>query len=269
MDNEQVARETEVVRLDFPECDIWIRASSPAEKNWRARSCAKEPWTVEWLRTAIQPGDVLYDIGANVGTFALVAAKHSQARVVAFEPGYANFARLCDNIQLNGCEHAIVPVPLPLADHSGLVGFKYRGVEPGQSRHKMKLDAWRFRGPAAGVPRYEQPVLAMTLDAMIATFDLPQPHHLKIDVDGAEDRVLAGASNALRRETLRSVLIEVDGVKWTAVSGLLEGAGLMLDKRIEREKPDAPTYGVFVRTPRAAPSRRSTWWTFLRNPGQQ
>jgi FkbM family methyltransferase len=269
MDDEQAARDTDVVRLDFPDCDIWIRASSPAETNWRARSCAKEPWTVEWLCGTVGPGDVLYDIGANVGTFALVAAKHSRARVVAFEPGYANFARLCDNIQLNGCQHAIVPVPLPLADQNGLVGFKYRDVGPGQSRHRMKPDVWRFRGPAPDTARYEQPMLAMTLDAMVATFDLPQPDHLKVDVDGAEDRVLAGASNTLRAGTIRSVLIEVDGVKWTAVTGLLEGAGFVLGKRIEREKAGAPTYGLFLRRAAAAAARRSAWWTFLRSPSRQ
>lgn len=268
MEDEQVIRETEVVRLDFPDCDIWIRASSAAEKNWRARSCAKEPWTVEWLRNTVRPGQVLYDVGANVGTFALVAAKHSQARVVAFEPGYANFARLCDNIQLNGCQHVIFPVPLPLAETSGLFGFKYRDVEPGQSRHKMKPDAWRFRGPAAAAARYEQPVLGMTLDAMIATFNLPQPHHLKIDVDGMEDRVLAGAVGTLRSDTLQTVLIEVDDVKWHGVSTMLERVGFILDKRIEREKDGAPTYGLFIRRGRAAPLKRSAWWSFARNPGE-
>lgn len=266
MDDEPGARETAVVRLDFPDCDIWIRAESPAEKNWRARSCAKEPWTVDWLRGNVRPDEVLYDIGANVGTFALVAAKHLRARVVAFEPGYANFARLCDNIQLNGCQHAIVPVPLPLADHSGLFGFKYRDVEPGQSRHRMKPETWRFRGPAAAAARYEQPVLVMTLDAMIRTFNLPRPHHLKIDVDGMEDRVLAGAVRTLRSETLRTVLIEVDEVKWTGVSGLLGKAGFALDKRIERAKHGAPTYGLFVRTARSAPS---PWWRLARNPSEQ
>jgi FkbM family methyltransferase len=268
MNDEQVARDTDVVRLDFPDCDIWIRASSAAERHWRARSCAKEPWTVDWLRS-VRSGEILYDVGANVGTFALVAAKHSQARVVAFEPGYANFARLCDNIQLNGCQHLIVPVPLPLSDRSRLVGFRYRGVEPGQSRHKMKPEAWRFRGPAAATARYEQPVLAMTLDAMIATFDLPQPHHLKIDVDGAERRVLAGAPTTLSAETLRTVLIEVDGVQWSVVSSLLEGAGFILDKRIERAKPGAPAYGLFVRRARSAPEHRSGWWTFRRNASRR
>ena len=57
MDDELVVRETEVVRLDFPDCDIWIRAASPAEKNWRARSCAKEPWTVEWIEASLAAGD--------------------------------------------------------------------------------------------------------------------------------------------------------------------------------------------------------------------
>jgi hypothetical protein len=142
-----------------------------------------------------------------------------------------------------------------------LVGFKYRGVEPGQSRHKMKPDPWRFRGPAPAGGRYEQPMLATTLDAAIATFALPHPHHLKIDVDGAEDRVLSGAARTLRSESVRSVLIEVDEAKWTAVAGRLEAAGLMLAKRIEREKAGAPTYGLFLRRAPPATARRSAWWT--------
>src|SRR2546427_12858582 len=37
-----------------------------------------------------------------------------------FEPGYANFARLCENISLNRCGDRVVPVPLRLADANGL-----------------------------------------------------------------------------------------------------------------------------------------------------
>lgn len=254
----------DVVQLDFPECEIWIRASSSMERSWRARSCAKEPWTTDWLRTTVGAGDVLYDIGANVGTFSLIAARHCQARVLAFEPGYSSFARLCDNIQLNGCQHMIVPVPIPLADTTGVFGFKYRSVDPGQSRHKLKADAWRFRGPTPDAARYEQPVLAMTLDDVISTFHLPAPHHLKIDVDGAEDRVVAGARRTLKSPALRSVLIEADKAKWAAVALLLEEAGLSLDKQINRDKPDAPEYGLFVRRTRPKAALRFAWWPRLR-----
>ena len=258
-----------VVRLDFPESEVWIRASSTMERAWRAHSCAKEPWTADWLRTAVRPGDVLYDIGANVGTFSLVAAKHCQARVIAFEPGYSSFARLCDNIQLNGCQHMIVPVPVPLTDNNGVFGFKYRSVDPGQSRHKLKPEAWRFRGPTPAAARYEQPMLAMTLDDVVATFRLPEPQHVKIDVDGVEERVLLGARRTLRSSNLRSLLIEADQTKWSAVVSLLEQAGLSLDRRINRDskKPDAPAYGLFIRSRRSTRDQFLAWLPRLRAAG--
>jgi FkbM family methyltransferase len=204
---------------------------------------------------------VLYDIGANVGTFSLVAAMHSGAHVIAFEPGYSSFARLCDNIQLNGCQHMIVPVPIPLTDNNGVFGFKYKSLDPGQSRHKLKPDAWRFRGITPAAARYEQPMLAMTLDELVATFNLPKPHHLKIDVDGVEDRVLAGARRTLRSRVLRSVLIEADNTKWEAVVRLLRQAGLELDKRINRgtSKPNAPSYGLFIRRKLSPAAQRFAW----------
>jgi hypothetical protein len=79
---------------------------------------------------------------------------------------------------------------------------------------------------------------------------------LKVDVDGAEDRVLAGARRTLRSRTLRTVLIEVDRANWTHVATLLEDAGLVLHQRFEREKKKegAPLYGLFTRPPRQ-------WWT--------
>src|SRR5688572_33394516 len=49
------------VRLDFPGTDIWLRATSMPERRWRAKSCAKEPFTVQWLEDYVRKGDVLYD----------------------------------------------------------------------------------------------------------------------------------------------------------------------------------------------------------------
>jgi len=266
-DETRVPAADDTVQLDFPECEIWIRASSSMERTWRARSCAKEPWTADWLRNTVKPGDVLYDIGANVGTFSLVAAKHCQARVIAFEPGYSSFARLCDNIQLNGCQHLIVPVPVPLTDSNGVFGFKYRSVDPGQSRHRLKPNAWRFRGVTPAGARYEQPMLAMTLDDVVTTFGLPEPQHVKIDVDGVEDRVLLGARRTLKSPRLRSLLIEADQAKWPAVVSLLQQAGLTLASRVNRDakKAEAPAYGLFIRSPRSKGSYRFAWWPRLKS----
>jgi FkbM family methyltransferase len=243
------------VRLDYPRAEIWIRATSPMEQRWRARSCSKEPWTVEWIETHVGAGDVVYDIGANVGTFSLLASRCGAGVVVAFEPGYANFARLCENIQLNNCQHGIVPIPLPLADSNGLVAFKYRTVDPGQSRHALRSQPWHARAQTPAGAHYEQPVCTMRLDDAVATFGLPAPHHLKIDVDGAETRVLNGAAATLRSALLRTVLIEIDREQWADVEALLAAAGLTLARQYRGDgKADAPLYGLFVRE--AAPRRR-------------
>ena len=180
--DEEGSNEAPPVLLDYPNTEIWLRATSLPELRWRARSCAKEPWTVRWIEDSIRKGEVLYDIGANVGTFALLAARSRGATVVAFEPGYANFARLCENIQLNDCGGAIVPVPLPLSDAPGLVPFKYRSLEPGQSRHA--LGDGPFVAKRRGGVRFVQPVCTTTLDRAVADFGLAAPHHMKIDEIG-------------------------------------------------------------------------------------
>ncbi len=163
---------------------------------------------------------------------------------MAFEPGYANFARLCENIQLNECGGAIVPVPLPLSDTTGLLSFKYRSLEPGQSRHALGEAPFvvaRRRGGA----RFVQPVCATTLDRAVLDFGFPAPHHLKIDVDGSELRVLRGAQAVLRGSQLRTILIESDADAWDALAGELTGAGFALQSRHDRVgKDDAPSYGA-------------------------
>ena len=92
----------------------------------------------------MRPGDVVYDIGANVGVFSLIAAANlgGDGTVVAFEPGFATFARLCENIRLNNFTRVIIPVPVPLSHQSGLQRFRCKSMEPGQSRHRFSAQAW-------------------------------------------------------------------------------------------------------------------------------
>src|SRR5688572_14716010 len=61
-------------RLDYDRADIYLRVTSKVE-GFRIHACAKEPFTIEWIHGQLRAGDVLYDIGANVGAYSLVAAK--------------------------------------------------------------------------------------------------------------------------------------------------------------------------------------------------
>jgi FkbM family methyltransferase len=239
----------EIVRLDYAAADLYLYATSRAEKKSRAFSCSKEPWTVAWLERTVGHESVVYDIGANVGAYALIAASRleREGQVFAFEPGYASFAHLCDNIVLNGCDAAITPVSIALAAHTGLMRFAYHKLYPGHARHQG-LESGSMAEDEK--PSYEQPMPAMRLDDVVRIFRLPSPTSIKVDVDGAESSVLEGAAETLRTRALKSVLVEVDDRNTRAVTELLQGAGLRLTARHERTEDGVRQpfwYGIFER----------------------
>ncbi len=238
--------QTETAMLDYAPVQIRLIANSDIERKWRAQACRKEPWTVAWLEEHIRANTVLYDIGANVGPFTLIAAKRApSARVVAFEPSFSSFAHLCENLVLNRVVDTVIPVPMPLWSRTGMMSFKYRSTEPGQSRHAMR-ESLRLRGGSGS--RYMQPVFAYRLDDLVKQFNLPAPTHLKLDVDGAEVDVLTGAEQTLKTPGLKSLLIEYEARLERQVKSLLSAAGFDLMKKVERSKPNGPLYAEFLRS---------------------
>jgi FkbM family methyltransferase len=201
---------------------------------YRLRSCAKEPETVAWLERELRAGDSFYDVGANVGAYSLVAAAigYEAVRVIAFEPGFGTFAELCRNIDLNGFQNVVTPLPLALGERSGLLGFEYSDTTPGAARHSWARDA------SAGSSTVETVVSTIVhpLDRVIVDLSLPKPNLLKIDVDGPELGVLAGAAETISSPELRGVLIELDDNTQTAASAtqLLEHAGFSVRSRHSR-----------------------------------
>lgn len=223
------------VRLDYERAPLKIVASAMK----RAQAVAKEPFTVAWLEQNIRPGDVVYDIGANVGAYSLVAATvESTASVFAFEPAYKNYAALCDDIVLNDLGRRITPLPFTLGRQTGLGVLRHRRLAAGAARHDSRAD-----GEAAAAWAYEQPVPVLALDDAVALFGLPAPSHVKLDVDGAELDVLAGAERTLRDERLRSLLVEVGDEG--DPEALLRAAGFELS---ERHETPLVWYGLFRRS---------------------
>src|SRR5205814_9860371 len=94
-------------RTDVAECRSGPTAfrmivSNKTEHDRVATLATKEPETVRWIAEHFGAGDTLFDIGANIGIFAiLAAAQNRNGTVVAVEPMAATFARLCDNALLN------------------------------------------------------------------------------------------------------------------------------------------------------------------------
>jgi len=227
-------------RLDHPRFDIEMVAESDIEV-FRLGSCAKEPETIAWIEGYIRPGDVFYDVGANVGAYSLVADRQMDGtgRVYAFEPGFSTFPTLVRNVFLNNVQDRVVPLSVALADSSGLVPITYSTVEAGGAKHT-------FGQSSADQPW--QRVVSFALDELRERFGLEQPNLIKIDVDGAEPLVLRGAPQTLRDPALRSVLVEVtEGEPETEdIVGLLEAAGLSLASKHSHARSGVSNF-VFAR----------------------
>jgi FkbM family methyltransferase len=237
----------QVERMDYARSEIKLQIESEFEHEIRLKSCAKEADTVEWIETLIRPGDVLFDVGANVGAYSLVAGKyfHGGVKVYAFEPAFLNFAQLCRNIALNGCGGSVIPLGVALSDSTRLGEFNYHDLEFGGSLHTLGAPIDHMG--VAFEPVFRQPVMSYRMDDLIEQFQLPAPNHIKLDVDGIELAILAGAARTLASGSVRSVLVELEkGEKEQRVTDALRAHGFSLSSAGQRDTPELLNC-IFVR----------------------
>lgn len=179
-------------------------------ERWRADTYAtKEPDTIAWIDAFLQPGDLLYDVGANIGQYALYAAKRlgQNGRAFAFEPEALNYAKLNRNIVLNGLTETVTAYCLAISDRTALDLFYVKSFAPGASLHAYGRPVTQGEKPFP--PRNRQGAMGVSLDDLTGRFALPFPNHIKIDVDGTEERIVQGAGHTLADPRLKSVLVEV------------------------------------------------------------
>jgi FkbM family methyltransferase len=229
-------RLTPTRRLDYSHHAIELVIGSPSVGK-RLRSAAKEPFTVEWIERSIRPGDVFYDIGANVGAYSLIAAKSTsnRARVFAFEPSPASFHDLARNVLLNGCQPSIAPMPIALWSSTGLLSLTMSSAASGAACHRLNAEDRTDEACA-------ETVIGVRLDDLVERFGLPIPTHAKIDVDGYELETLRGAERSLRRHGWRSIVIELDRDdtdRNRAIGDVLEDAGFGPGRALHYTRPGA------------------------------
>ena len=185
-----------------------------------------EPETLDWI-DAIPPGEVLWDIGAAFGQFALYAGRRG-VRVAAFEPKATSYGLLVEHVALNGLGDLVTPLCLALSDRTGPTAIHLHGLDPGGALNTLQGSVNQFgETPSA----FLQPVFAARMDDAAALYGLSPPQHVKLDVDGIESWILAGGPETLKG--VSTVLIEVEGdaVETGAevVEGPLAAAGLTED----------------------------------------
>ncbi|MEM6623542.1 MAG: FkbM family methyltransferase [Pseudomonadota bacterium] len=148
---------------------------------------------MEFLLHFLRPDDLFLDIGANVGSYTVLASKVVGARTIAFEPDPGTAAHLADNIDANAIAQAVTVHQVALGPTDGTVAFTVgldttnRVATPGQSNTRTvpvrRLD---------GIDGADQAVFA------------------KIDVEGFEREVFRGADGILAAPNLMALATELD-----------------------------------------------------------
>lgn len=193
--------------LKFGDVSVLYVTPNTATK-WRVDSLfEKEPITIEWI-AGFKSGDVLVDVGANVGMYTVWAAKTRGVRVFAFEPESQNFALLNRNILLNSLGDQVNAYCLAMSDVAGLSQLHLSQFMAGGSCHSLGEQVDFKHEPMK--PAYSQGCVSARLDDLVAGGVVPEPDHIKIDVDGFEPKVIAGAQRITTGNKLRSLLIEVN-----------------------------------------------------------
>jgi FkbM family methyltransferase len=180
--------------------------------NWltffRAKTLlTKEPETIAWLNK-IKVNSIVYDIGANVGVYSIYAAAIRSCQVLSFEPSFLNLELLFRNIQTNNVHNNITIVPISLSNKSQIENFYMQEGDniwggahnsSGSNKSQDGTEMQNFKTSSQ---------IALTLDDLVDIFNLPAPNHIKIDVDGLEDKVLQGGLKTLGN--VKSILVEID-----------------------------------------------------------
>ena len=175
-----------------------------------------EPELQAALLELVQPGMVVYDVGANIGYMTLLCLRRLQGtgRVYAFEALPANQERLHTNLALNDMTAQAEVVPVAIVDQARTVRFL---VGPSGEMGKVEGSAGRNKA-AYGEPI---PVDGISLDKFVYEDSNPPPQVIKMDIEGGEVLAFPGMQRLLR-DAQPLVLLELHGpqaaqVSWTAL----------------------------------------------------
>ena len=144
----------------------------------------------------LRPGDLFADVGANVGAYTVLASGVAGARTVSFEPSPSTFGYLALNVRLNDLGEKVTALNVALGSKEGTLRLTENlGTENYVCREGTGSDGVEVKGT--------------TLDKVFAD---STPALIKIDVEGFEMEVLAGADRLLVQPALQAMIVERSAV---------------------------------------------------------
>lgn len=137
------------------------------------------------LASLIKPGDVVFDVGAHVGYYTMLASKIvGSGKVLSFEPLPLNLKYLNQHVRANRLTNVEV-IAAAVGRAEGWLSFD-TGLGTGRGRLKTGSNESAMR------------VRVHSIDELLRTGRAPRPNFIKMDIEGAEVDALRGAAGTLR-----------------------------------------------------------------------
>lgn len=219
-----------IFSLNLKDIQAKFIVNSPVEE-FRTKGWGGEKEYTRYLIENLKAGETFFDIGASVGFISiLIALKLGKGKVFAFEPDPAIADRLSKNIKLNSLDN-LISVPIALSDKKG----KVKLYSEGSDNYSPSMES------VQGFEKYVM-VKSDTVDHLINLGVIDTPNSVKIDVEGAEEMVLAGMNKLLMSSKKpKNIFIEVHknflpkfGSSSNEVLALLKTKGYKVKKSINR-----------------------------------
>jgi FkbM family methyltransferase len=156
-----------------------------------------EPYETKLISNIISPGDVVLDIGANIGYYTVIFAKlvGQNGKVFAFEPEPTNFSLLQKNVSINGCSNVTV---------------EQKAVSNRNERKKLYLNKENagmhtiYKSQYADLDPVE--IETISLDTYFNNYT-GKIDFIKMDIEGSEYTALEGMKTILQRQNSIKLLV--------------------------------------------------------------
>jgi methyltransferase, FkbM family len=144
----------------------------------------------------LRPGDLFTDIGANIGSYTILASAVAGADALAFEPVPSTFKHLLDNIHINNLGSKVLAWNIGLDEKKNIIKFS------------STLDTVNHAlAPSETNTEY----IEVPVDTLDEYCSEKVPLLMKLDVEGFEYQVLKGAAKTLSNPSLKAIIIELNG----------------------------------------------------------
>jgi FkbM family methyltransferase len=202
------------------------------------REGKREPFATDILTKDTQPGEVILEIGANIGYYTILQSKKigPKGQIYAIEPEKENFEYLKKNVKLNKLNNVTL-FKQAIGDKNG--ELEIYAYEQGNLNSPFKWDD-NYKG--------KEKVKEQTIDTFLE--GKKDPNWIRMDVEGYEYNILIGAKKTLRNKNLKRMFIEfhfgmVEKQNMVDLLKMIRDSGFEIEYAIVEDKAISECLGRF------------------------